>query len=281
MPRLRWTLTHREQAEYKRILERLRAAGADVDLSTLEATDKPWLSLKCCPEGSSVRTMPAACVFVIYIRIVALAPKVVLQDFDVSSPDWPLNAYMLGDPSVRRSSDQFYLLLDRTKMYRDEVLNHRIDAEGILRRGDVLEGVLLAQSLNPVPARYTKGSLMRLCLTVMNQFDEFQKFTVEIPVEHIPAPVYPQTTCHGNLYDVGKESVGCWSPGDVPNAVPDGMPNRSGPGHGQGAKSIRRRWAGTRRETTDEVGARAHRRWKSRSQRQGSSPPDSTRVVAS
>jgi len=205
MPRVRWTLTDRERAEYVRMAERLRTAGADLDPSALGTTESPWSSLKCVRPATSVRAMPGGCVFVIHLRIVALAPKVMLQDFQVTSPDGALNPYVLTDPSVNRSSNQFYLLADRTKFHREEVLNHRVDQEGILRRGDVLEGVLLADSVGPVPAQYQNGSRMRVCLSISNQFDEIQEVTIDLLVERVPTRIQPRTVRHVGLFEGADE----------------------------------------------------------------------------
>jgi hypothetical protein len=226
MPGRRRRLTKSEEAEFHRIAERMRAAGADIDPSTFRTTATPWICLKCCRTASSVSAMPAACVFVVYLRIVALAPKVVLQEFDLTSPDWPLNAVILGDPGGSNSANEFYRLLDRTRYHRNEVVNHRLDEEGILRRGDILEGLLLAYSLDPVPAKYPNWGLMRLCVSITNQFDGVQELAIELPVEHIPAPVHPRTA-HGSLYEGADASAGK-VPGNVTNIVTKGMPNRSG-----------------------------------------------------
>ena len=36
-------------------------------------------------------------------------------------------------------------MLDGVQFHRSEVLNHRVDAGGILRHGDVMEGLVLAE----------------------------------------------------------------------------------------------------------------------------------------
>jgi len=201
MPRRRWNIPNRELLEYRKIAERMRAAGADLDPSTLRTMETPWISLKCFRPASSVRVMPGGCVFVIYLTIVALVSKVVLQDFRVMSPDWALNPYVLTDPSVCKSSAQFYLLLDRNRFHRDEVLNHRVDQAGILSRGEVLEGVLLADSLGPVPEHYETGSRIRVCLSISNVFDEIQELTVDLLVERVRTRIRPRTARRAGLLE--------------------------------------------------------------------------------
>src|SRR5579862_7667957 len=141
MPMRRWTLTRREEAEYRNLAERMRTAGAELDPSTFEKCTLPWINLKVCPVRSYVRATPTFCVFVLYLRIVGLAPKVILQEFELSSPVWPLNAYILDDPAVNNSACKLYRLLDGETFHRNEVLNHRLEGEGRLGRGKVIEGL--------------------------------------------------------------------------------------------------------------------------------------------
>ena len=77
--------------------------------------------------------------------MVGLAPKIVIQGFELSSPEWEFNAYALDDPAVGNSAQQLCRMLDGSRFHRSEVLNHRVDAAGILRHGDVVEGLLLAE----------------------------------------------------------------------------------------------------------------------------------------
>jgi hypothetical protein len=182
--------------------------------------------MKVSPVGSYVRAKPTSCVFVLYLRIVCSAPKVILQEFDLSSPEWPLNAYILDDPAVSNSACKFYRFFDGEKFYRNEVLNHRVDEEGRLRRGDVMEGVLLAESFDSVPSKYTDHSSMPLCLSIANQFDEVYEFKVAIPVERIAARTQPRAKRRSTLYDEADGSPHSPAlPADAPNAVPpNGQP---------------------------------------------------------
>jgi len=48
MPTRRWTLTRREEAEYRKLTERMRAAGAELE-SAFETCESPWINLKVWP----------------------------------------------------------------------------------------------------------------------------------------------------------------------------------------------------------------------------------------
>jgi hypothetical protein len=201
MPIRRWTLTRSEELQYRRIAERMRAAGAELDPSAFATYESPWISLKISPVGSYVRARPTSCVFVLALRIVGLVPKLTLQGFDLSSPAWPLNAYILDDPTVSNSACKFYRLLDGEKFYREEILNHRVEGDGRLGRGDVLEGLLLAESLDSVPSKLTDHSFMPLCLSIVNQFDDVHECKFAIQVERIPSRIQPRAERRSTLCD--------------------------------------------------------------------------------
>src|SRR5215472_10305237 len=103
MPRVRWTLTKQERMKYEKIAEHLRMGGAQLDVPTFETSDPPWISLTYYANASSVRVMRSACVLVISLRIVALVPKVEIQNIELVSPDWPLNCYVHDEPGASNS----------------------------------------------------------------------------------------------------------------------------------------------------------------------------------
>jgi hypothetical protein len=139
-----------------------------------------------------VRTWTGASAFLIHVRMVGLAPKIVLQGFELSSPEWEFNAYVLDDPAVAKSAQQFYRTLDGCLFHRSEILNHRVDAEGILRHGDVMEGLVLAQCFSSVPARCNQWKSMPLIVSIVNQFDDVYSFPFELPVEHVSLQPRPR-----------------------------------------------------------------------------------------
>ena len=152
MPRNRWTLDASTQAEYAKLTKRMRDAGSDLappDPATA------WIDLRHDPTGSAVRSWSEGTVFALYIRIVGVAPRTVIQGFVLSSPGWDFDPYILEDPAGRSSLLHTYKLLDGSRYDRSEVLNHRvIDKEGVVRHGSAIEGWLLAEWWRiPVPGR--------------------------------------------------------------------------------------------------------------------------------
>lgn len=185
MSRKIWEISKEKQQLYRKSAERLVAGGADLDLSSSAPASTPWVKITQVPEmlASYVRVLPGLSLYVVLIRIVALAPNVVIQEFRLSSPEWEVEAWFPGDPRENRSTDRYYRLPDRSDFPRGDVLNHRVGPQGILRRGDAMDGWLLAQSFEPIPNRYAQGSFLPICLSILDQFDAEEQLTVELHVD--------------------------------------------------------------------------------------------------
>jgi len=92
----------------------------------------------------------------------------------------------------------------------------RVGPEGTLRRGDVLEGAVLAESLHPIPERYHPGGFMAVTLSIFDQFDSEHQADLDLWVDcwKENATVRP---ARSSLFE---PSLGLYSTapaGDVPN----------------------------------------------------------------
>jgi hypothetical protein len=211
MPRRKWTLSGKEQTEYRTIAKRLRASGGELNVDGF-GRDKDKIQVTQGPEILSgyVRSSLCRAVYVIQLSIVALAPKVILQDYQLSSSDWDLNAYILGDPSVNNSRCEYYRLPDHTTFHRADVLNHRIGPAGTLRRGDQMEGFLLADALQPIPDCYKPGEVMQVTLAIADQFGDEQSVKLDVYVERWTETHPVPSGRRGTLFAPGNGST--WLP---------------------------------------------------------------------
>jgi hypothetical protein len=192
MPRDKWTLTASTKIEYAKLVKRMRAAGADLAPPEPEAE---WIRIYVDhPIVGDVRSWSHATVFALNVRIVGVAPKIAIQGFRLTSPGSVFDAYILEDPLEGSSPRDFYSMLDRSHYPRLEALNHHLGAEGILRRGDTIEGFLLAECLTAVPARYSRTNWMPLSLSILNQFENVQTVSFEVPVERIRNPIHARAS---------------------------------------------------------------------------------------
>jgi hypothetical protein len=99
---------------------------------------------------------------------------------------------------MSRSGSRRYRLRDGTAFLREEVLNHHVDAAGTLRYGEVIEGMLLAESFDAIPTRFADKTLIPICLSITNQFGHVQSSTTEALIERAAdriqlPPVRPST----------------------------------------------------------------------------------------
>ena len=224
MSRQKWTLTQAEQTEYRKRVERLRAAGADLDASSFESADRDWIKITH-DRLSYVRALPTGSLFLIPARIVGLAPKVIIQGFELSSPAMDLGAWFLEDPTVNRSDSRLYRFRDGTDFDRNEVLNHRVDAQGTLRYGDVMEGMLLAESFDAIPSRFVDKSFIPICLSIINQFDHVHESMIELRVERTAGRIQPRPPRRSSLFE--REDGLPGGPGFVGDAA-DGVSLHNG-----------------------------------------------------
>lgn len=205
MPRQKWNLTSAEKATWGKQVERLRAAGADLDISGLSPTAPDWIKITHY-QVVCVHALPAASLFLIPTRIVSLAPRVVIQGFELSSPALDLAAWFLEDPG--RSGSQLYRLCDGTDFHRTDVLNHRVDTAGTLRYGEVLEGMLIAQSFDAIPTRLADKSLIPICLSIINQFGDFHTSTTEARINRTADRILPRPLRRSSLFEREDGSFG-------------------------------------------------------------------------
>ena len=189
MPRDKWTLNASTKAEYAKLTKRMRGTGADL---APPESDTEWIEVRHDPAGGAVRSWSDATVFVLYISMLGIAPKTVLQGFELSSPESGLDPYIPEDPTARSARRDMYRMLDGSRYDRSEILNHRLGRQGILRRGDVIEGWLLAECMVAAPSRYIQSTRLPLCLSIVNQFEGVHRVSFALPVERIPKRVQPR-----------------------------------------------------------------------------------------
>ena len=102
-----------------------------------------------------------------------------------SSPAMDLAAWFLVDQKVSRSENHIDHLRDGIDFHRTEILNHRVQAAGTLRCGDLMEGILLAESFDANPTGFADNSLVPICLSIVNQFGDVHKSTTRARLKRI------------------------------------------------------------------------------------------------
>jgi hypothetical protein len=181
MPRHIWTLANARQTEHMERIYRLRAGGADLDPPEQECA---WLDVTFSSSRSYVNSCSQFSILAVYATIRGIGRKTKIKEFGLGSPEWEFGAGLLPDPVEGDSKGHVYGLLDKSKFERSEVLNHRIGNEGILGRGDEMEGWLLAECSSPVPHRHDQWGSVPLVLSIMNEVEHVHEFPLEVRVKH-------------------------------------------------------------------------------------------------
>jgi hypothetical protein len=167
MPIRKRRLNRAEQVRYLITLRRLRAAGLDFEIpeELLEDSRAVHITVAGGP-ASSVFDSSRGTFYAIGVRLVAERPDTLL-DCRVST-DW-------DDHIVLRSFDDERPVcrLGPLSYWRAEVLNQRFE-NGLRfdRRGDWVEGMILANGLRPIPEKYLDGAIVPFQLTFEDVFGE-------------------------------------------------------------------------------------------------------------
>jgi hypothetical protein len=208
MSRTKWRLTRTEQLEHRQAIEMLRAGGADLVLPAGMPSSPPWLMVDHSPLSGRANVVGLDTIFSIWVRIVVKASRMIIEA-EVSTPEWDEDVFPVDEPR-RASCSRIpnYVLPGGSSFSMDQVLNHRLDGHEILRRGDVLDGLILAQSCNPLPSSYAEGSRVKIELCLRNQFGECHQSKVAVPVRRPQARVRPMTSVHRGrgLYEVTERA---------------------------------------------------------------------------
>jgi hypothetical protein len=182
-------LSKTEQRFHDLNLQRLIAAG--VVVGEQKPTEKSMLRIE--QTGGphdSVLWAPAigGYVIAVWLRIVALKAGISVCDCAIVPRRWQDSGIYLLEPPDRLP---FYKDIAGIDYPKNDVLNHQIFAEHVLRWGDVLDGVLVAQSFTPPPDWCSTGMTIESELCFFDQFDNQYPLIVELNVTREAKRVQP------------------------------------------------------------------------------------------
>jgi hypothetical protein len=180
MPIRKSRLSRSELATYRVAAQELLRAGRihKIPDEWLEDADFLHIFVAGAPISQVFDLPKARTGFAIWVRLVAERSPITILECDLTAP-WDGGIVLedhRGCPPVYRIGHRQY--------QQAEVLNHRL--EGSLRfhrRGDMVEGLILATGLEPIPQEYVNGSLISLRLTFTDQFDVTITKDTEVVVE--------------------------------------------------------------------------------------------------
>jgi hypothetical protein len=178
VPRRRWKISNSECFRYKSVIRELNRGGARLELGPLQPQTLEVSFFDC-----YARTVERGSVYVTSLSILGLAQRTILTCFELASAQFDLMVDFSEESWLSRAEEKIYRLPDQTTFHRNEVLNHRTGRKGIVHRGHQIEGVLLAQSLNPIPEQYPTGSRLPAVLSIGDPFGDVTEWPLHFRVQ--------------------------------------------------------------------------------------------------
>jgi hypothetical protein len=193
MPILRTRLSRSEKAEDWRCLREMRAEGIDVNSSDDSLECAPALDITVVGGVASLifNLRSGLAGYAIWLRLIARRSGLVLLEQCEMTTKFDdqieLESFDLGGPVCQLGQCQYQ---------KSEVLNDRFPLR--FHRGHLIEGVILATGLEPIPQEYVQGMTVPLKLTLWDQFgNEFgveSKLSVDRSTTPRPKRVRPRSS---------------------------------------------------------------------------------------
>ena len=166
MPIQKARLSRSEEAEDRRCLREMRAEGIDVNSPDDSPEHAPALNITVVGGlVSLIFNLPSGLAgYAIWLRLVASRSGLILPEQCVVTTEFDdqivLECFDLGGPICQ---------LGQCRYHKSEVLNDRFPLR-FHRRGQMVDGVILATGLKPIPKEYVQGMTVPFQLTVWDQF---------------------------------------------------------------------------------------------------------------
>jgi len=216
-------LSRSEEAEYRRCLREMRAEGIDVNSPDDSLEDVPSLDITVVGGPVSlIFNLPSGLAgYAIWLRFVARKSGLILPEQCEITTKFDdqivLECFDPGGPDCR---------LGQCRHQKSEVLNDRFPLI-FHRRGQMVEGVILATGLKPIPNNYLQGMTVPSRLTFWDQFGNESGMEAELYVDRStkarPKWVRRKNSLRGpaGISEMNK-------PVFCPNLDPRTMPNPAG-----------------------------------------------------
>jgi hypothetical protein len=223
MPNRQRRLNQGEEAEYRRCLQEMQAEG--IDVGELDPAPEHPSALDIIAVGglaSFIFNLPSGLAgYAIYVRLVPKKSGLILPEQCEITTKFDdqivLECFDPGGPDCR---------LGQCRHQKSEVLNDRFPLI-FHRRGQMVEGVILATGLKPIPNNYLQGMTVPSRLTFWDQFGNESGMEAELYVDRSTKPrpkwVRSKNSLRGpaGISEMNK-------PVFCPNLDPRTMPNPAG-----------------------------------------------------
>jgi len=157
--------------------------------------------------------------YAIFVKLIALRSNIRVENYRIVSA-WDSESIVLC------GNERGLYAVGALSFTEDEALNHRIE-KGLHfhRRGDVVEGWLVASGLRPIPREYRNWQITPLSLTFTDQFGDDYSAQAEATLERsatLTNSVSPRRKSPG-LFEIGGDLKNKVRSGEVPTNLGKGV----------------------------------------------------------
>ena len=217
MPRTRWQLTNSQEEKYRASVRRLNALGIPTGtLEDLLSKSKTTLRLRQVdPEFATVYELPNSQIAVACaVELTGLKSGVTVCDCELTLPwNTPEEIDVLQNPKTYKEYD----LVPPYDGPQSRFLNHWLTDKVALRRGQVVEGLVVAIGSTSIPERYVSGMRVNVMFSIKDQFDNEYQLSINVEVDRTPRQKYlwrraqravPLSKGHRDLFAPEKSPTG-------------------------------------------------------------------------
>lgn len=197
MPILKARLSRTEEAEDQRCLREMYHEGVDISDDSLDRAPALDISVIGGLETLIFNLPSGLAGYAITVRLVAGKSGLILMEPEITTRhdhQIVLESFDLGGPVCT---------LGQCKYLAAEVLNDRFPLK-FHRRGHLIEGVILATGLEPIPKEYVQGMTVPLKVTFWDQFGSEINVEPKLSVDRSTTPRPRLVRSQSGLRDSGK-----------------------------------------------------------------------------
>ena len=197
MPILKARLNRSEEAEDQRCLREMYHEGVDISDDSLDRAPALDISVIGGLETLIFNLPSGLAGYAITVRFVARTSGLILMEPEITTQhdrQIVLECFSLGGPVCT---------LGQCKYLAAEVLNDRFPLK-FHRRGHLIEGVILATGLEPIPKEYVHGMAVPLKVTFWDQFGSEINVESKLSVDRSTTPRPRLVRSQSSLRDSGK-----------------------------------------------------------------------------
>src|ERR1700687_4974405 len=197
MPIQKARLSRSEEAEDRRCLREMYHEGVDISEDSLDCAPALDISVIGGLETLIFNLPSGLAGYAITVRFVARTSGLILMEPEITTQhdrQIVLECFSLGGPVCT---------LGQCKYLAAEVLNDRFPLK-FHRRGHLIEGVILATGLEPIPKEYVQGMTVPFTLNFWDQFGNEIGVESKLSVDRSTTPRPRLGRSQSSLYDSGE-----------------------------------------------------------------------------